>query len=136
MVPAFGPDMPAHFCIQINGPPIIAPRSAKENAVLYVFGGQPAFIKNKTTRLVRRKTHRCGQIAIAFAVDVAILENSRGLTKYKIDMAFNIAVLVKLSSILGVKRVLPCEESAMFKNYSIGIGENGNRLRSRTERIL
>ena len=51
-------------------------------------------------------------------------------------MTLDVAIFVILSPVLSIERVLPREESAMFKNYSIGIGENGNGLRPGAERIL
>src|SRR5438874_13202883 len=98
MVPALGPDMPTHFGVQINGPTVISPWPAKENAVLCIFGRQPALNKYKTARLVSRKTHRRRQIPVTLAADLAIVKNGRGLPEDEIDVALDIAILVILSS--------------------------------------
>src|SRR5438046_2858520 len=118
MIPTFRPDMLAHFGIQIYRPAIITPRTAEKNAVLCIFRCKPAFIKNKTARLIGRKPHRSGHVTVALAMDLAILEDSSGLPEDEIDMPLDITILVILSTVLGIERVLPREESAMFKNRS------------------
>ena len=61
-------------------------------------------------------------------MDLTVLKNSGRLAEDKIDVALDITILVKLPSILGVKRILPRQKTAVFKYGPVGLGNNRNRL--------
>src|SRR5688572_25427611 len=133
VMPAFRPYLCIHHRVQKNSAAIVAPRPPKINAVLRVAAGQTTSIKNKSCGFVCRKAHRSRDVAVAFTVNVTILENRRRLPENEIDVAFDIAVLVILASVLGIESVLPTEEPTFFEDCTVRFNKNCDGLRAGAE---
>ena len=69
-------------------------------------------------------------------MDGAIFKGRRTITKNKIDVTLDIAVLVILSSAMREQGVLPTEKATVAKDDTIGIYISRDRLRSNTVSIF
>src|SRR5437588_11067595 len=77
-----------------------------------------------------------GDITRPFAVDRAVLENSRGVPEDEINVSFDVAVLVILPAAVREQRVLPSEKATVTKHDPIGIDVSGDCLRADPVSIL
>ena len=77
-----------------------------------------------------------GNVARSFAVDRAIFKYSGSVAEDEINMAFDVAIFVILSSPVREQRVLPTQKATVAKHGTIGIDIGCDRLRSNTVRIF
>jgi hypothetical protein len=75
-------------------------------------------------------------IAVAAAMDLAILEHGGGIAENEIHGAGYVAVDIILASGGGVECVLPTEEPAVAQHRAIGIEGQGDSLRARAECVF
>jgi hypothetical protein len=127
-MPTFRTDLRVHYGVQKNSAAIVTPRPPEINAVLRVAAGQTTSIENKSRGLIRRKSHRRGDVSVALAVYVTVLKKRRSLPEDKIHVSLNVTVLVKLTAVLGIERVLPSEKTAILENRTVRFDKNCDRL--------
>ena len=77
-----------------------------------------------------------GDITRPSAVDRAVFENSRGVSKDEIHVSFDIAGLVILPAAVREERVLPSEKATVTKYDPIGIDVSSDGLRAHAVSIL
>src|SRR5439155_27347631 len=70
----------------------------------------------------------CGDVAGAFAVDLAALEHRRAGAEDEINASLDVTVLEELAAIADVERVLPAQKSAAAEDLPIAAGRQRQRL--------
>ena len=91
--------------------------------------------EHKAERHVHRRGSG-GDVAVAEAVNTAVLKPSRGRTKNEIHMAHNVTVVKILAPAIEQDRVLPAEEPTVAEHRPVPVHAEGEGLPDRAGGIL
>ena len=67
---------------------------------------------------------------------MTVFKGSFGTSKDEINVAFDVAVFEQLTSTIDKQRVLPAKKATVLKDRAVGVDQERDCLRSRSERIL
>ena len=121
VVPTCRQDVSVHLGLNEDNSPEWPPWPTKKDTLARIHSSQTAMAKDKTGRLRIAESHGRSDVPCTLTMNLAVLEHSSRRAKNKVDVPFDIAVLVVLASTFRIQRVLPTQETAVTKNRTVGI---------------
>src|SRR6266850_432529 len=121
VVPTCRLNVSVHLGLNENNSTEWPPGPTKKDALARIYSSQVTMSKDETAGLRIAKPHRCRDVTGALTVNLAVIKNRTCRSKNKVDVPFDIAILVELASPFRIERVLPTQEATVTKDRTVGI---------------
>src|SRR5690606_22540959 len=120
VMPPFGLDMLVHIAIDGHCLGMVPPRSSQKKGVRRCTPAQATVDKDQSVASIFLRGC-CGEVALVFGKDLAVLKNGSCPTKDKVHCPFNITVFVELACTIAlhIERVLIPEKPTVLEDCPV-----------------